>query len=167
MDDKQPTWSSIGNISVPMMSHHQTPICQHPSPLGNAQPPVLSLLSVWFIFGYVPRSLSSLCFTSSHTALLPLFHIFIKGCVPHSFIHFLTHSLTSAYSFLSWTHMPLFLADSFVHTTHFDSGLLTNHSHVPYPLCFLISSFLGRCSPIRVNNRVDTSSHASLLHVFK
>ena len=150
-----------------MISHHQTPICQRPSPLGERQPPVLSLLSVWFIFGYVSRSLFSLCFTPSRTALLPLFHIFIKGCVPHSFIHSLTHPLTSAYSFLSRTHMPLFFADSFVHTTHFDSDLLTNRSHVPYPLCSLIFSFTGRCSPIRANNRVDTFSHASLLHVFK
>ena len=104
-----------------------------------------------------------LCFIPSHTAPLPLFHLFIKGCVPHSFIHYLTHPLTSAYSFLSRTYVPLSFADSFVHTTHFNSDLLTNHSHTPYPLCFLIFSFLGRCSPIRVNNRVDTSSHASLL----
>ena len=87
--------------------------------------------------------------------------------MPHSFIHSLTHPLTSAYSFLSRTHMPLFIDDSFIHTTHSYSDLLTNRSHVPYPLCFLISSFSGRCSPIQVNNRVDISSHASLLHVFK
>ena len=87
--------------------------------------------------------------------------------MPHSFIHSLTHPLTSAYSFLSRTHLPLFSDDSFVHTTHLDSDLLTNHSHVPYPLCFLIISFMGRYSPIWVNNRVDTSSLASLLHVFK
>src|ERR1700753_2924888 len=87
-------------------------------------------------------------FVSSHHAqpFLPLFHIFIKGCVPHLFIHYLTHPLTSAYSFLSQTHMPLFFADSFVHMTHFDSDLLTNCSHVPYPLCPLIISSLGRCS---------------------
>ena len=59
---KQTTWSPIGDISVPTISH-QTPICQRPSPLGETQPPVLSLLSVWFIFGYVSRSLS-----------FPLFH---------------------------------------------------------------------------------------------
>ena len=63
--------------------------------------------------------------------------------------------------------MPLFFADSFVLTTHFDSDLLTNRSHTPYPLCFLIFSFTGRCSPIWANNRVDTSSHTSLFHVFK
>ena len=57
----------------------------------------------------------------------------------------------------------LFFADSFVPMTHFYSDLLTNCSHVPYPLCFLIFSFMGRCSPTWVNNRVDTSSHASLL----
>ena len=102
----------------------------------------------------------------THSPFTPVssFHL---CCVPHSFIRSLTHPLTSAYSFLSRTHMPLSFADSFVHTTHFDSDLITNRSHVPYPLCFLIISFLGRCSPIRVNNRVDTSSHASLLHVFK
>ena len=144
-----------------------TPICQRPSPLGETQPPVLSQLSIWFIFGYVSRSLSSPLFIPSRTALLPLFHIFIKSCVPHSFIYYLTHPLMSAYSFLSRTHMPLFLADSFVHITHFDSDLFINCSHVPYPLCFLISSFSGRCSPRRANNRVDISSHASLLHVFK
>ena len=110
--------------------------------------------------------------------IIPLFHpithspftpvsYFHSGCVPHSFIHSLTHPLMSTYSFLSRTHMPLFFTDSFVHTTHFDSDLLTNRSHTPYPLCFLIFSFTGRCSPIWVNNRVDTSSHASLLHVFK
>ena len=108
-----------------------------------------------------------LCFIQSRTALLPLFHIFIQAVCPTRSFIFLTHPMTSAYSFLSRTHMPLFFADSFVHTTHFDSDLLTNRSHVPYPLCFLIFSFLGRCSPIRANNRVDTSSHASLLHVFK
>ena len=59
---KQTTWSPIGDISVPTISH-QTPICQRPSPLGETQPPVLSLLSVWFIFGYVSHSLS-----------FPLFH---------------------------------------------------------------------------------------------
>ena len=83
---KQTTWSPIGDISVPMMSHHRTPICQRPSPLGDIQPPVLSLLSVWFIFGYVSRSLFSLCFVPSHTALLPLFHVFIKAvCCTHLF----------------------------------------------------------------------------------
>ena len=87
--------------------------------------------------------------------------------MPHSFIHSLTHPMMSAYSFLSRTHMPLSFADSFVHTTHYCSDLLTNRSHTPYPLCFLIFSFIGRRSPIRANNRVDTSSHASLLHVFK
>ena len=35
------------------------------------------------------------------------------------------------------------------------------------PFVSLIISFLGRCSLIWVNNRVDTSSHTSLLHVFK
>ena len=104
----------------------------------------------------------SLCFISSCTALYPCFMFSFKGCVPHSFIHFLTHPLTSAYSFLSRTHMPLSFDDSFVHTTHFDSDLLTNRSHTPYSLCFLIISFMGRCSPKWVNNRVDTSSHASL-----
>ena len=167
MDDKQTTWSPIGDISVPTISHHPTPICQRPSPLGERQPPVLSQLSVWFIFGYVSRSLSPpLFYPITHSPFTPVsyFHL---CCVPHSFIHSLTHSLTSAYSFLSRTHMPLFFADSFVHTTHFDSDSLTNRSHTPYPLCFLIISFLGRCSPIWVNNRVDTSSHASLLHVLK
>ena len=167
MDDKQTTWSLIGDISVPMISHHQTPICQRPSPLGDEQPPVLSLLSVWFIFGYVSRSLSSpLFYPITHSPLTPVSY-FHYGCVLHSFIHYLTHPLTSAYSFLSRTHMPLSFADSFVHTTHYCSDLLTNHSHTPYPLCFLIFSFMGRCSPIWANNRVDTSSHASLLHVFK
>ena len=153
----------IGDILAPMMSYHQTPICQRPSPLGDRQPPVLSLLSVWFIFGYIPRSLSSLCFIPSRTALYPCFTF--RLCAP--LIHFLTHSMTSAYSFLSRTHMPLFFADSFVHITHFRSDLFTNHSHVPYPLCSLVISFLGRRSPIWVNNRVDTSSHASLLHVLR
>ena len=167
MDNKQTTWSPIGEILIPMMSHHQTPICQRPSPLGNTQPPVLSLLSVWFIFGYVSRpSLSPLFHPITHSPLTPVSY-FHSGCVPHSFIHSLTHPLTSAYSFLSWTHMPLFFTDSFIHTTHFDSDLLTNRSHIPYPLYFLIISSLGRCSPIRANNRVDTSSHASLFHVFK
>ena len=83
----------------------------------------------------------------THSPFTPVSH-FIKGCVPHSFIHYLTHSLMSAYSFLSQPHMPLFFADSFFHKTHFDSDLLTNRSHVPYPLCFLIISFMGRCSPI-------------------
>ena len=110
--------------------------------------------------------------------VIPLFHpitcssfipvsYFHQGCVPHSFIHSLTHPLTSAYSFLSQTHLPLFFADSFIHTTHFGSDLFINRSHVPYRLCFLIISSTGRCSPIWANNRVDTSSHASLLHVFK
>ena len=98
---------------------------------------------------------------------LPLFHLLLKGCVPHSFIHFLTHHLTSAYSFLSWTHLPLFSTDSFVPITHFDSDLLTNRSHTPYLLCFLIISLKGRGSPIWANNRIDTLFHASLLHVFK
>ena len=82
--------------------------------------------------------------------IIPLFHLithspftpvsyFHLGCVPHLFIQFLTHPLTSAYSFLSRPHMPLFFTDSFVHTTHFDSDLLTNRSHVPYPL---FSSYL-------------------------
>ena len=147
-----------------MISHHQTPICQRPSPFGNTQPPVLFLLSVWFIFGYVSRFLSfSLFHPITHSPLTPVSH-FHLGCAPHSFIYYLTHSLTSAYSFLSWPHLPLFFADSFVHMTHFDSDLLTNRSHVPYPLCSLIISFMGRCSPIW---RVDTSSHTSLLHVFK
>ena len=70
-----------------MILHHQTPICQRPSPLGDSQPPVLSLLSVWFIFGYVSRSLFPLCFTPSRTALLPLFHLFIKAVHPtHLFV---------------------------------------------------------------------------------
>ena len=163
LDNKQTTWSPIGDISVPMISRHQTPICQRPSPLGDRQPPVLSLLSVWFIFGYVSRSLSFPLFHSiTHSPYTPVSY-FHQCCVPHSFIHSLTHPLTSAYSFLSRTHMPLFFADSFVHMTHFNSDLLINRSHTPYPLC----SFIGRCSPIWVNNRVDTSSHASLLHVFK
>ena len=167
MDDKQTTWSPIGDISIPMLSHHQTPICQRPPPLGETQPPVLSLLSSWFIFGYVSRSLSPPLFHFiTHSPFTPVsyFHL---CCVPHSFIHSLTHPLTSAYSFLSRTHLPLFFTDSFFHTTHSDSDLFTNHFHVPYPLCFLIIPFCGRCSPIWANNRVDTSSHASLLHVFK
>ena len=82
----------------------------------------------------------------SHSPFTPV-SSFHYGCAPHSFIHYLTHPLTSAYSFLSRTHMPLFFADSFIHTTHFNSDLLTNRSHIPYPLCFLISSFPGRCFP--------------------
>ena len=150
-----------------MISHHQTPICQRPSPLGETQSPVLSLLSVWFIFGYVSHSLSFPLFHPiTHSPFTPVssFHL---CCVLHSFIYSLTHLMTSAYSFLSRTHMPLFFADSFVHITHSNSDLLTNHSHTPYPLCFLIFSLLGRCSPSWANNRVDTFSHASLFLVFK
>ena len=43
--------------------------------------------------------------------------------------------------------MPLFLADSFVHTTHFNSDLLTNHSHTPYPLCFPYLFLYGQMFP--------------------
>ena len=167
MDDKQTTWLPIGDISVPMISYHQTPICQRSSPLGDTQSPVLSLLSIGLFLDISHVLCHPLCFIPSRTALLTPVSHFHLCCVPHSFIHYLTHPLTSAYSFLSQTHMPLFFADSFVHTTHFDSDLLTNRSHNPYPLCFLIFSFMGRCSPIRANNRVDTSSHASFLHVFK
>ena len=96
----------------------------------------------------------------------PCFIFSFKLCAPLVY-SFPDSSLTSAYSFLSQTHLPLFFADSFILTTHSYSDLLTNRSHVPYPLCFLIFSFPGRCSPIWANNRVDTSSRASLLHVFK
>ena len=167
MDNKQTTWLPIGDISTPMISRHQTPICQRPSPLGDRQTPVLSQLSIGLFLNMFHVLCHPLCFfLITHSLFTPVsyFHL---CCVPHSFIHYLTHPLTSAYSFLSRTHMPLSFADSFVHTTHFDSDLLTNRSHVPYPLCSLIISFLGRCSPIWANNRVDTSSHASLLHVFK
>ena len=72
------------------------------------------------------------CFTfitHSPPYVVSFFHL---GCVPHSLIHLLTHPLMSAYSFLSWTHLPLFSADSFIYITHSDSDLLTNHSHAPY-----------------------------------
>ena len=144
---KQTTWSPIGDISVPMISHHQTPICQRPSPLGETQPPVLSLLSVWFIFGYISRSLSSpLFYPITHSPFTPV-SSFHSRCVPHSFIHSLTHPLMSAYSFLSRTHMPLFFDDSFVHTTHFDSDLLTNRSHTLYSLCFSYLFLSGQMFP--------------------
>ena len=44
--------------------------------------PVLSLLSVWFIFEYISRSCYPFCSVPSHTAFLPLFHIFIKAVCP-------------------------------------------------------------------------------------
>ena len=108
-----------------------------------------------------------LCSISSCTPLLLLFHLFIKAVRPtHSFIVWL----------ILWRQL-----------THFSHGLaclclLLIHSFIRptvipicsqivltflISLCFLIISFLGRCSPIQVNNRVDTSSHTSLLHVFK
>ena len=139
------------------------------APISTRRYEIPGLISIecWFIFGYVPCSLSFPLFHPiTHSPFTPVSY-FHKSCVPHSFIHYLTHPLTSAYSFLSRTHMPLFSDDSFIHTTHFDPDLLTNHSHTPYPLCFLTFSFTGRCSPIWANNRVDTSSHASFLHVFK
>ena len=107
-------------------------------------------------------------FVSSHHTqpLYPCFICSLRLCIP--LVHSLSDSSPDVSLFiLSRTHLPLFYDDSFVHTTHFDSDLLTNRSHVPYPPCSLIFSFPGRCSPIWANNRLDTSSHASLLHVFK
>ena len=149
MDDKQTTWFSIGDIQEPMISHYQTPICQCPSPLSDDQTPVLSLLSVWFIFGYVSRSLSSSLFHSiTHSFFTPVspFH---QCCVPHLFINILTHPLMSAYSFLSWPHLPLSSADLFVPMTHFDSDLLTNCSHTPYLPLFSYHFLFGQMFPIK------------------
>ena len=132
LDDNRTTWSPIGDIQDPMISHHQTPICKCPSLLSGIHPLVLSLLSRWFIFGYDSCSLSFSFVCSYHAQPICFVSSFHQGCVPHLFIHFLTYPLTSAYSFLSWPHLPLSSADSFVHMTHFGSDLLTNPSHTPY-----------------------------------
>ena len=119
------------------------------APISTRRYITSGLISIeyWFIFGYVSRSLSPPLFNPiTHSPLTPVsyFHL---CCVPHSFIHSLTHPLTSAYSFLSRTHMPLFFDDSFIHTTHSDSDLLTNRSHIPYPLCFPYLFLSGQMFP--------------------
>ena len=139
------------------------------APISTRRNTTSGLISIeCLVYFWIYLTFFIIPFVSLHHAqpLYPCFIFSLRLCAPlvHSFPD---SSLTSAYSFLSRTHMPLFFADSFVHTTHFDSNLLTNRSHTPYPLCFLISSFLGKRSPIWANNRVDTSSHASLFHVFK
>ena len=140
------------------------------APISTRRNTISDLISIeCMVYFWICLTFFVIPFVPPHHAqpFYPCFTFSLRLCVLHSFIHYLTRPLMSAYSFLSRTHMPLFFADSFIHTTHFNSDLLANRSHVPYPLCFLIISFLGRCSPIWANNRVDTSSHASLLYVFK
>ena len=99
---KQTTWSPIGDISVPTISRHQTPICQRPFPLGDRQPPVLSLLSVWFIFGYVSRSLSSPLFHPiSHSPFTPVSHFHQRLCAP--LVHLFPDSSPDVSLFISLT----------------------------------------------------------------
>ena len=139
------------------------------APISTRRKTTSSLISIeCLVYFWICLTFFVIPFVLFHHAqpFNPCFIFSLKLCAP--LVHSLPDSsLMSAYSFLSRTHMPLFFDDSFVHTTHFDSDLLTNRSHVPYFLCFLIISFTGRCSPIWANNRVDTSSHASLFHVFK
>ena len=95
------------------------------------------------------------CFIFSFRLCAPLIHSFPDSPLDVS----LFISLTNPHAFvLRWfirSHDPLLFR--FAHKSF-------SHS---LSLCFLIFSSLGRCSPIWANNRVDTSSHASLLHVFK
>ena len=98
---------------------------------------------IWLMFFVVLQ-----CFTFITHSLLYLVSSFYQSCVPHSFIHSLTHCLTSAYSPLSRPHLPLFFTDSFIHTTHFNSDLLTNCSHTPYLPLFSYHFLLQEIFPI-------------------
>ena len=122
--------------------HHKPLSVKCPSPLSDDQAPVLSLLSSWFIFG----CLMFFVITPSHTALLIWFHLFIKAVYPtRSFIPWLIpwHQLIHS------SHGPTCLCSLLIH-------LFTWPTLIPIcsqiiltlfiSLCFLIISFLGRCS---------------------
>ena len=85
---KQTTWSPIDDDQTPMISHHQTPICQRPSPLGGILPPVLSQLSVGLFLDMSHVLCHFPLFYSHHAQpLYPCFMFSLRLCAPlvHSF----------------------------------------------------------------------------------
>ena len=107
-----------------------------------------------------------LCFIPSRTASLPLFYLFINAVCPTClFISWLIPWC----QLIHFSHGPTCLCLLLIYSFPWPT-LIPIYSQIVLTLLislyFLIISSLGRCSPLRVNNRVDTSSHTSLLHVF-
>ena len=135
------------------------------APISIQQYFIPSLISIEWLDLFLDTShipYLSLCSVPSRTALFIWFHLFIKAvCPTHSFITWLIfwHQL------IHFSHGPIYLCLLLIHS-------FTRPTLIPIcsqivltlliSLCFLIISFMGRCSPVWVNNRVDTSSHTSL-----
>ena len=146
LDDNKTTWLPIGDVSAPTILHHQTPICQCPSPLSNDQSPILSLLSVWFIFGCL--TFFVILFVLSHHAqlLYPCFILSLRLCAP--LIHSFPDSSSDVSLFISLTAPLAFVFCWFIHSHNpLLFRLLTNHSHTPYLPLFPYHFLYGQMFP--------------------
>ena len=139
------------------------------APVSTRQYATSGLISIeCLVYFWICLTFFVIPFVSSHHAqpVYPCFIFSLRLCAP------LVHSFPDSFCDVS---LLISLTDPYAFVLHWFI-----RSHNPLPFRFAHKSFSrslsplfsyhflsGQMFPIWANNRVDTSSHASLLHVFK